>query len=57
MVKLICYQKPAGMMSVQAREPIYEIEKRLQILKNVGDGIAISMEKLENRVKREVIVT
>lgn len=59
MVKLICYKKP-DLDSRPVSEttalslPVSEIEKRLQLLREICDGCAPQVEKLETRIRKEI---
>ncbi|CAA0807709.1 Unknown protein [Striga hermonthica] len=50
MVKLICYMRPNTTVSSMQ---LLEIEKRLQLLRGICDGLVKEVEKLESCVKRE----
>ncbi|XP_057769176.1 transcriptional elongation regulator MINIYO [Salvia miltiorrhiza] len=59
MVKLICYKKPEIDSQLPASEtaapclPVSEIEKRLQLLREICDGCAPQLEKLEVCIRKE----
>ncbi|GFQ06708.1 RNA polymerase ii-associated protein 1 [Phtheirospermum japonicum] len=58
MVKLVCYMKPKKILEpgsvVASDEHLLEVEKRLQLFKEICDGHASEVEKLESCVRREV---
>ncbi|KAL3613918.1 hypothetical protein CASFOL_041992 [Castilleja foliolosa] len=58
MVKLVCYMKPKTSLEpgavVDLNEHLFEVEKRLRILKEICDGHVSEVEKLESCVRREV---
>lgn len=57
MVKLICYKKPDfDLPASETAAPLLlmsEIEKRLQLLREICDGCAPQVEKLEACISRE----
>ncbi|KAG8368038.1 hypothetical protein BUALT_Bualt15G0003900 [Buddleja alternifolia] len=56
MVKLVCYKRPKmkGVSEEASSLAISEIEKRLQLLKDVCEGQVTAVQKLESQIRREL---